>query len=168
MTTLEFMSDGLIPYPSPHTLVMSLIHFPLATIATLSSLFVILAIHKAGPYQDSKFLTSLCISHLLHSAHIIIVSALNFHYRAFSIGKIGCVIGAGVLFVTAGTAVFSVAVMAINMYLVLIKGVYMTDWQKDAIIIGFWVWLIALPASFLPTDFRFKGMPNFTNRYDHF
>ena len=157
MTTLENMPDGLIPYPPGHALLFQIFQFP-KLCATLSSLLIIIAIYKAGPYQDSKFLLSLCIADLIFSTHVLILTSVNIHYGAFSIGKTGCAISAGIIFVTAGAAIYSLAAMAINMYLVLIRRVYLTDWQKDGIIIGIWVFLIALPDSFLPTDFLFKGL----------
>ena len=157
MTTLENMPDGLIPFDTAHAFLFPILQIP-KIFATLSSLLVILAIYKAGPYQDSKFLLSLCIADLLFSTHVVILTAFEIQYGGFPFGKIGCTLMAAIVFVTAAAAIYSLAAMAINMYLVLIRRVYLTDWQKDGIIIGIWVFLIALPASFLPTDFRFKGL----------
>ena len=166
MTTLENMSDGLIPFPLGFFPILEYSKLAAFTVATLSSLLIIIALLKAGPYQDSKFLLSLCIADLLYSAHLLILKALSNYYGAFPLGKIGCAVSGGFIFATAGSAIYSLAAMAVNLYLVLIKRVYMSDSLKDAIIIGFWIFLIALPASFLATDFRFKGMS--FDRFDVF
>ena len=161
MTTLENMPDGLIPFPYGHLLgyeSVGILHIAIATLATACCLLIIMALYKAGPYQDSKFLLSLCIADLLYSALHIIIHGRNLYYGGFSFGKMGCVVGSGLVWLTAGAAIYSLAAMAINLYLVLIKGVYMSDWQKNGIIVAFWVFLTAFPASFLSTGYRFKGM----------
>ena len=160
MTTLENMPDGLIPFPDPELKLVFLatMYIAIDVFATFSSLLIITAIYKAGPYQDSKFLLSLSIADLLYSISLLCATSLNLHYGAYALGKSGCVVTAGVTFVAVGSAVYSLMAMAINMYLVLIKRVYLADWQKDAMIIGYWTCVITVTASILPTDFRFKGM----------
>lgn len=158
MTTLENMSDGLIPFPLGFVPILEYSKSAAFAVATLSSFLIIIALLKAGPYQDSKFLLSLCIADLLYSAHLLVLKTLCNYYGAFPLGKIGCVVSGGFIFAFGGSAIYSLAAMAVNLYLVLIKRFYMSDSLKHAIIIGFWVFLFALPTSFLATDFRFKGM----------
>ena len=147
------LPNGLIPIELG-PLVVNMVVQPLSTLA---SLLIIVAIYKAGAYQDSKFLFSVCLGDLSYSLSLFVMTVPDLAAGNFVWGKVGCGYFAGLTLISAASAILSLTWMTLNTWLIIIRRYYMSDTLKTGLIVGSWLGLIVSVCIVLQTDYILQG-----------
>jgi hypothetical protein len=140
MPGLEVFTDGIVPLPLSQSIYFGWFTAITQTIGLGANVLTFIANVRQPGTESTRLLLTMTAGDILFGITALVFVTSAVENGGYALGIIGCVVNATLLMITASVSVVTLALVALERYLSVVKGVHMTERMVIRWIAGVWIY----------------------------